>query len=192
MFNLLHQGLSPIGTVPGTAAFDRLWRSLLAMDRDRFFTATSGLPTLAPRNERAAERWPGLNVWRDGDSIVAEAELPGFRMDEIEVTAHGDTFMLRGQRQSAVPDGATPLRIERAVQSFERSFRLPVAIDADRVEATLTDGVLRLTMPLPQSAAPRRVQIRPHAQPSSTGSGTNPGTRAAAENTSQQIVDQPA
>jgi len=156
----------------GNAMFDRLWRDFVSIDPTRTFSPTSvhrGSPSPAP--SRIADRWPGLNVWRDGERIVAEAEIPGFRMEDVELFATDDTLTLRGRRPSRVPqttDGsrAIPLRVERSVQSFERSLRLPVPIDPEHVEATLVDGVLRVTMPLAQSARPRRVEIRPAAAPS--------------------------
>ena len=101
--------------------------------------------------------WPALNVWRDRDDLVVEAEIPGFRL--LEVLATEDTLTLRGERTVGRPQNATALRLERSVNRFERSLRLPVEIDADRVTASLDDGVLRITLPVAEAARPRRVTV---------------------------------
>ncbi|HYD02340.1 MAG TPA: Hsp20/alpha crystallin family protein [Phycisphaerales bacterium] len=104
--------------------------------------------------------WPGINIWRAGDTIVAEAEIPGFRLDDVEVTAARDTVTIRGRRAPSAPENAAAIRVERLVTSFERSFQLPFELDTDAIEATLTDGVLRVTMPVAETARPRRVAIK--------------------------------
>ncbi len=126
-----------------------------ARNVDRLVEAAVG-----PALSSAPSAWPALNVWREGDDIFVEAEIPGFRLEDIEILASGDSLTLRGRRESAVPEGATPLRVERSITRFERSVQFPVEIDPDAVEARLTDGVLRVTLPLAESARPKRVQIK--------------------------------
>jgi HSP20 family protein len=133
----------------------------LSREMDRLFDA-AGLQDPSALAGRSV-RWPGLNIWREGDTIVAEAEIPGYRPEDIEVTATEDTLTIRGQRQTAMPEQVTPLRTERSVSRFERSVRLPVEVEADGIEATLADGVLRVTMPVAEAARPRRVQVRQFA-----------------------------
>ncbi len=150
----------------------------LFRDMDRLFDMTTA-PKSSLLGSASRAKWPGLNVWRDDDQMVAEAEIPGFRMEDIEVLAGEDSVTIRGHRSESTPEGATPLRIERSVSSFERSFRTPVQIDPDAVEATLENGVLRVMLPIAESARPRRVQIKAltsgperEALPSAATSGT--------------------
>jgi HSP20 family protein len=133
--------------------FDRL-----SEEMDRLFEATTSM--LQPLAQESATAWPGLNIWRQGDSIVAEAEVPGFRMDDVEVLAGESGLTIRGERPDQTPKGATPLRVERGVHRFERTVSLPVEIDAERVEATLNNGVLRVTLPIAESALPRRIEVK--------------------------------
>ncbi len=126
--------------------------STLAHEMDRLFDRQS--PSV-----RASGRWPGLNVWRDGDDIVVEAEVPGCRMDELHVFAQHDTLTIRGERTSALVEGARVLRAERTGRKFSRELTLPVEIDEERVSATLVDGVLRVTLPVAESAKPKRIAI---------------------------------
>lgn len=104
--------------------------------------------------------WPGFNLWREGDRVIAESEIPGFGPDDIEVFATADTITVRGRRESGVPESAAALRVERSVSRFERALRLPVEIDSDSVQADLRHGVLRISMDLAESARARRVRVR--------------------------------
>jgi len=128
---------------PFTTDLDNLTRQM-----DRLFQAPA---QSAPQ--------PGVNIWRTGDSVVAEAEIPGFKLDDVEVTATDDTVTIRGRRAPA-PENAAAIRVERLITSFERSFQLPMQINAEAVEATLTDGVLRVTLPIAEAARPRRVAVK--------------------------------
>jgi len=149
----------------------------IARDMDRLFESVATRPMV----DSASRTWPGMNVWRDGDDIVAEAEIPGFRMEDIEVLATEHMLTIRGQRRSSTPENATALRIERSVSRFERSLHLPVEIDPDRVRATLADGVLRVTLPVAEAARPRRVQIQSLAStPAREALPTSPVSQAEA------------
>lgn len=149
-----------LNTLLRDSTMDRLSREM-----DRLFGMTSSLfdpgliPTSATRS--ATQRWPGVNVWRDGDQLVAEAELPGFRLEDIEVLATEDSLTIRGQRRVHQPEGATPLRLERSMNSFERTLRMPLQIDADKANASLENGVLRVTLPVAESARPKRISVKP-------------------------------
>lgn len=147
-----------LGTILRNSVFDDL-----SHDMDRLFGAVNGpaRPALAAPGTGIHAAWPGMNVWRDGERIVAEAEIPGYRIDDIEVMVSSDGLTIRGQREStAHSDRATPLRVERSINRFERSLTLPVEVDADGVTASLSDGVLRVEMPVAATARSRRVQVR--------------------------------
>jgi HSP20 family protein len=76
------------------------------------------------------------------------------------VQVHGDELTISGQRGDTRGDQATFHRRERGSGRFRRSIGLPIPIDAERVEATLKDGVLTLTLPKSQSAKPRKIDVR--------------------------------
>ncbi|MEZ6234815.1 MAG: Hsp20/alpha crystallin family protein [Phycisphaerales bacterium] len=149
---------SPLARVSREIARD------MARDMNSVFDFPMAAPAFAARpfasGPIAGAGVPTLNVWRTDDALHAEAELPGYRMDDIEILATEDTLTLRGTRQITTPENASVLRAERAVGAFERTISLPVAIDMDRVGATLRDGVLHITLPLAAEVRPRRVSIQ--------------------------------
>jgi HSP20 family protein len=107
-----------------------------------------------------ASSFPALNMWEHGDRIIVDAELPGFSMDDIEVSVVDDALTIKGTRRVDAPTGATSLRRERGSGQFTRSVSLPVPIHADSVEARLSDGVLTITLPKAEAAKPRKIDIR--------------------------------
>lgn len=134
--------------------------SRLRDDMDRLFDrALAGIPaTLSGPLSPAA--FPAVNIWEDGNNIYAEAELPGVRMDDVEVSVVGNELTLKGERKNGSKEGTTFHRRERGVGVFSRVFHLPVDIEAERVEATMRDGVLLVTLPKSAMARPRKVEVR--------------------------------
>lgn len=113
----------------------------------------------APAARGYAVGYPGLNLWQNGDTAYVEAELPGLSMDEIEVLVTGDELSINGERKIAGPENAQYHRRERASGRFSRVLTLPWAIDAEKVEAKLHDGVLTVTLPKSESAKPKKVKV---------------------------------
>jgi len=110
---------------------------------------------------------PAMNVQETPDQILVEAEIPGFTMEQIEVSLLGDQLTLAGDRarsaeQSDEREGETGerlrwLRRERRTERFERTITLPAPVKQESVTASLANGVLTIT--LPKVDAPRRVKI---------------------------------
>lgn len=106
--------------------------------------------------------FPALNVWEADEGLTVEAELPGFSMADIEVELTGSELTIRGQRdgEGDGPAGSKVLRRERTTGAFERTLRIGVPIDADRVTATLDAGVLRITLPASSAARARTITVQ--------------------------------
>ena len=129
--------------------FDRLLQGM-------FSPATFGY---APQVQPAL--FPALNLHETEKGYTIEAELPGFTDENIHVAVRGDTLTLKGSRESeSNKEGATIHRRERWSGSFERTLRLPAEVDSERVSATLINGILTITLPKPEVAAPRKVAIK--------------------------------
>lgn len=134
--------------------------SCLRNDVDRLFDRmTDGFPrTQAGWGSLAA--FPAVNLWEDEKNMYVEAELPGVMMKDIEVSVMGDELSLKGERKDGAGEGSTYHRRERGIGTFARVFRLPVEIDAEKVEATMRNGVLLITLPKAAAARPRKVAVK--------------------------------
>jgi HSP20 family protein len=107
-----------------------------------------------------AQSWSWLPValWEDDDHIHVEAELPGVPEQDVDVTVHNGMLFIRGERKPE--EGRRYLYNGRTYGRFERVIALPEAVDTDDVRATLTDGVLRLSLPKSPEAKPRKIALQ--------------------------------
>lgn len=107
-----------------------------------------------------AASYPALNICDCGDSLRVEAEVPGVRMEDLEIFAMGNELTIKGVRRAPEGDKLNFHRREREAGEFNRVVELPVDVDAERVEADLRDGVLTVTLPKAESAKPRKIEIK--------------------------------
>lgn len=141
---------------PTTTDFARMSREM-----DRLFETLAPALTGTNNGERRKGLGvPPVNMWQDDQNIYAEAELPGVSLDNLEILAQGDSLTISGSRPSSNTEGGKPLiRAERLSGSFERTLTLPVEVDADKISATLRDGVLTITLPKAQAVLPRKITV---------------------------------
>ena len=114
---------------------------------------------------RSGYRWdlasaaPRTNLYEHGDNFEIRAEVPGLEKDNLNVKIQGNYLEISGERESDAPEGYKTHKTERGVGSFSRSFTLPADVDSTKVEATLKDGVLYLTLPKHEAAKPKKISI---------------------------------
>jgi len=104
--------------------------------------------------------FPSLNVWEDDQAFVAEAEIPGLKMDDLEIFVVGDELTIKGERKPCDCKDVTYHRRERGTGAFSRVLRLPAEVDAEKVEATLKDGVLTVRLAKAQAVLPRKIEVK--------------------------------
>jgi HSP20 family protein len=125
---------------------------------DRLLTGFLGQP-LDGFRPSASRGQPALNMWEQGDQVVVEMEVPGLKEDQLDLAVSGGELSIRIDRPEVVEEGVTYHRRERPVGTFARTVRLPADIDAEKVEARLNDGVLRIILPRAESAKPRKIEV---------------------------------
>lgn len=113
----------------------------------------------AGRNERARGGAARVGLRDDGEALLLVAELPGVRLDEVEVLLETDVLTLRASRRRSLPEGARLVRAERPEVQLVRQIELPTRVDADAVTASMRDGVLQVRLPKAAEARPRRIPI---------------------------------
>jgi len=91
---------------------------------------------------------PSVDIYENKDQIVLEAELPGMKRDDFELSVENNVITLRGERQFEKKEESDNYhRVERSYGSFTRSFTLPQSVSADGATAEYRNGVLRVTLP---------------------------------------------
>jgi HSP20 family protein len=101
-----------------------------------------------------------LSLEEGEQAFTLRAELPGLDPAKLELSVGDEWIELSAKRETKAPEGYTALRRERSNYEFERRINLPKRIDADKVEATLRDGVLTVTLPKHAAAQPRQISIK--------------------------------
>ena len=104
---------------------------------------------------------PACDIVETSDALIVRAEVPGVRRDDIDISLDNGVLTLRGHRDlEKETQERTYHRIERSYGSFSRSFTLPRSVDAERITAVYTDGVLEIRMPRREETRPRQIQVR--------------------------------
>jgi HSP20 family protein len=121
---------------------------------DRFFEGRGA-------NGGSVRRWiPAMDLVETGDSLVLRADLPGMKEDDVEIEIKDGVLTISGERKSESEEkGEGFHRVERAFGRFSRSLSLPDGVDADKIAASFTDGVLEVKVPKPEETKPTRVAI---------------------------------
>lgn len=105
--------------------------------------------------------FPLINIYDDGESYIARAEIPGVDPKDVDITVTGDTLTLRGKREiKQLEDECCYHRRERQSGEFRRAFTLPDQIDSSKVVANCTNGILEILLPRAEQAKQRKVEIK--------------------------------
>lgn len=108
---------------------------------------------------RVVGGFPKTNMYDTGEAFHVIAEMPGVTKEDLNIKIQGNYLEISGTRNSHVPEGYTAQRVERKGSTFTRSFTLSTEVDADKIEAVLQDGLLKLVLPKAESAKPKQITI---------------------------------
>jgi len=120
-----------------------------------FFTRTSD------RTEGRTLSWsPLVDISETDDKIKVTAEVPGMKKDDIKISIQDNVLTLKGEKkQEKEEKDKNSHRVERAYGAFERSFSLPASVQTDKVKASYKEGVLTISLPKPEEAKPKEIDI---------------------------------
>ena len=99
-----------------------------------------------------------MDAWREDDHFIAEFDLPGIAEDSLELAVDRDVLTVRAERPDADSDREI-VSAERPRGVCSRQLLLSENLDTDRIEASYSSGVLRLAIPIAESAKRRRIKI---------------------------------
>jgi HSP20 family protein len=103
--------------------------------------------------------YPPINVFQQGDDILAIIELPGVEKDSLQIQAKENAIRIAGKKPASYPDGVSVHRRERTFGEFDRTLSLPVGLDPDRIKAEYRDGILALHLPRSERDKPRTIRV---------------------------------
>jgi len=103
---------------------------------------------------------PPVDVFENESGITLLADLPGVSRDRLGVRVDGDSLLIEATAATAGPQDMQLVYGEAQYPSYRRQFTLSRELDASRIDASLKDGVLKLTIPKLEEAKPRRIEVQ--------------------------------
>lgn len=114
---------------------------------------------MSERGTARTSEFPAINAYANQDDVVITAELPGMKSKDLDVSLHRDAVTLSGERQTDIEEARAYHRRERRQGRFVRTLSLPFLVDPNGVEASMTNGVLRLKLPRAEEDKPKRINV---------------------------------
>jgi len=121
---------------------------------DEFFS-----PTV---NSGASSRYqliPSVDIYEKDDKVYFEAEVPGFKKEDLHVDVHGKIVTLSGESKVEREENENSYRKERRYGRFERSFQLGFDANGDMVEAQYANGILTVAVAKPEEQQKKQIEI---------------------------------
>jgi HSP20 family molecular chaperone IbpA len=109
----------------------------------------------------SSSKIPPVDIYETEKAYVIEAELAGYKQDEVQVNVDKHVLRISSDKQSLKDvDGKKSLVRERYFKKFERSFSLPEDIDESAIEGEFSDGVLTVTLPKKDEVLPKTIEVK--------------------------------
>ncbi len=111
---------------------------------------------MAAAEQGASARFLAVNIQDEEDAFVLKALVPGLKSDDVNIQVLEDVIRIEGKFPE---DENEYLMQELPGGSFRRELRMPALLEADKVEAQITDGVLTVHLPKAESARPKTIKV---------------------------------
>jgi HSP20 family molecular chaperone IbpA len=103
---------------------------------------------------------PPVDIYEDAHGITVHAEMPGISKDRLNVQADRNSLLIEGDAAIDMPSGMEALYADLQTRKYRRRFVLSGELEADKIEATLKDGLLTVHVPKRAEFKPRKVEVR--------------------------------
>lgn len=119
------------------------------------------LSSTPPKGTYINAEFPPIIVSTSGDNVIVRAEIPGIKVNDLDVQVVNDVLTIKGERKTSIEvSKITYLRRERPYGTFARAIVLPERVDAEKVAASYKNGVLVITLPKAPESKPKQVIIK--------------------------------
>ena len=102
---------------------------------------------------------PRADIFETPEAFRVEAEMPGVDEKSVEATVQNRVLTIEGWTSGAKPEGHEPLGLEFGGGRYRRDFTLPEAVDCERIQARMKNGVLLVTIPKKDEVKARKIQV---------------------------------
>jgi HSP20 family protein len=116
-------------------------------------------PTLLPDYFDTWYR-PSTDITEDHDKYCVNVELPGYKLEDLEIEFSTRVLKISGKREDKTKDTKTYLRLENVSHRFTRSFKFENPVDEDHIVASLKNGILTVELPKLMQVNKRKIEIK--------------------------------
>jgi HSP20 family protein len=147
--------------VPGAGLFGSLQREV---DRlfDEFTRGVGGLPA-----QGDGQLVPRMDVSETDNQIEVTVEMPGLRREDVDISLDDNILSIRGEKKLEREEDDKNRNfhvVERGYGVFYRAIQLPPGVDPSQIQATMANGVLRVTIPKPANAEAKKIEVKDEPQ----------------------------
>jgi HSP20 family protein len=112
-----------------------------------------------PRGWGGASQMP-LDLYETEDEYVATLAVPGLKPDNFEITMQQNVLSIRGHTQTEQQQGVRYHVQEQHFGDFNRTIQFPSAVNAEKIQASLADGIMTIHVPKAEAAKPKRITVK--------------------------------
>jgi HSP20 family protein len=125
---------------------------------------------------------PAIEMFEKEDRFIVKAELPGINEEDIDVSVIGETLTIKGERKAETETKEEEYYCcERSYGSFFRSISLPSTVDAKKIEASYSDGVLEISLPKAAEIKTEKVKVSAKGKAGKAETGKKKTTKKKAD-----------
>lgn len=111
-------------------------------------------------DSRQGPRLMPMDLYRDGDHFVLNADLPGIDPGSVDIDVDGQVLTIRAERTTRSQEGVKWIARERTAGSYLRQLHLGTGLDMEKISASYENGVLSVVIPVSEQAKPRKIQVQ--------------------------------
>ncbi|QDT47109.1 Spore protein SP21 [Symmachiella dynata] len=102
---------------------------------------------------------PRVDISETNEALILTVDLPGVAEEDVDITLHKQVLTIEAKKTECRHEGVNPYYVEHSAGLYQRRFKLTEEVDRDGIDATLKDGVLRLTLPKAQAEVAQKIKV---------------------------------
>jgi HSP20 family molecular chaperone IbpA len=110
--------------------------------------------------EEAPVLAPAVDIFETAQGIIVQADMPGVSKQGLSIQADRNNLVIEGEASIEVPQGMEAVHADVQATRYRRNFALSGELDTERIDATLKDGVVTVTIPKRAEFRPRKIEVR--------------------------------
>ena len=104
---------------------------------------------------------PNIEISETDKTIEVSAEMPGLERKDVDISIEDDTLTIRGEKKVEESQKDKNVQLsERCYGVFYRVLQLPPGIDPSSIQATMSNGILKVTIPKPAKSEPKKIEVK--------------------------------